>query len=212
MSRISLILLAVWFACGPAEHLLAQDVNTGEHLEKVPIPAKDYTFQMFPNPNFDITVKIRVLPKGDDERNIDSASQSVLIQREIRPNVVLVKQNPDSNGKESICYYINGWCALSDSHYELTTFQLGFDYCFPELTWAEPNTRQSDPPVRQGKPQIHLYKEGMNILEVDANSGHPLRYNDGQQEWLYTYKEDSTPIVIPEKFATRLREFIQLPQ
>ena len=79
-------------------------------------------------------------------------------------------------------------------------------YSFPELMWAEPSTQQVDPEVKEGEPKIHLFQtpDKSMTLEVDAQTGFPLRFKKYGERWTYSYKADATPIVIPEKLRPYL--------
>jgi len=181
-----------------------------------------YTFQMLLKPGVDLTVHIKniaqkktqkeVLNDGGNPENAapDSPPVATIIQRDIRPALVRVVSQADKN--KSVRYYTGGWCAFDDARKGLNVRRVGINglffpmglYHFPELLWAEPKTRQPDPEVKDGEPKIKLYKEGDSTLEVDAASGLPLRYIDGETVWTYSYKEDASPIVIPEKLKAAL--------
>lgn len=205
-------------ALGVPQNLRSQEVPpTRQGPTSKIFVSDDYTFQILLKPGVDLTVQIRDLPKTGAE-NATSVSQNstTTLQRSIRSNIICVIENVGEKGKESIFYYTGGWCAYDDPRRGLNVrrpnmegllFPMEF-YHFPELLWAEPNTRQPDPIVSEGAPKIHLYKDGVRTLEVNAITGLPLRYNDGDQEWIYSYKENSTPIVVPDKLAVALRRVL----
>lgn len=190
------------------------------------IPPSAFTFQMQLPPGIDVTERIRAIPKKKEHQKTEQATEEDnatavgeapirpddIVQLDIRPGIVRVDERSSGQSKKSPRYYVNGWCAYDDelkglnvrrARLEGLIFPMN-DYHFPELLWAEPKTRQIDPPVKKGEKPMHLYKDGDSILEVDAATGRPVRYQDGESEWTYLYKENSAPIVIPEKIATAL--------
>jgi len=213
--------------CLPASHLCAQEDGGYERQVSHNLPASAYTFQMVLKPDVDLTVKTKVLAKkrensgsatgaveGSEKNNTqDSQVPAMMIQRDVRQGVVRVTQESADAKQKSVKYYVGDWCAFDDPRRGLNVQRPSMDgfffpmntYHFPELLWAGPKTRQIDPPVEEGKPAIQLYKDGVQILEVDVATGRPLRYIDGSSEWKYSYQEDSTPIVIPEKLMLGLR-------
>lgn len=193
-----------------------------------------YTFQMVLRPGVDVTARVNRLPeKGDAENKKSKGNEAVdngappteeqsgmMIRRLIRSGMVCVREKTAESGKESVHYYTGRWCVFDDPRKGLNVRQTSIEglffpagtYHFPELLWAEPKTRQTDPQVKEGVPPIQLYKDGSETLVVDAATGRPLRYNDGQMEWKYSYKEDSTPIDLPEKIATALQRVVAKPK
>jgi len=208
---------------GAGPKLLAQDrENIQQVVEQAILAPEKYTFQMLLKPGTDLSVQIKSLPaKGNNEADSlpSPLSADTLIERDIRQGIIRVVQNSGAAaGGESVRYFAGGWCAYDDPrrgvnirrpNIEGLIFPMGA-YHFPELLWAEPSTRQPDPMVKEGEPKIHLYQEADRFLEVDAASGLPRRFSDGTQEWTYSYRENASPLVVPEKLQAALRRV--LPQ
>ncbi len=119
-----------------------------------------------------------------------------------------------SDGSSTPFYFLKGWCAYDDAmkginirrQEEGRKYSLMDDYHFPELMWAVASTQKVDPEVKEGEPKIHVFEtpEKNYKLIVDAKTGYPLKFNVHGEEWTYTYKPDSTPIVIPENLKPGL--------
>ncbi len=184
------------------------------------LAAGTYTFQMLLKPEVDVTAKIKIVSKTENKNGEGDGAASppvtVAIQRDIRPGIIRVSQASGDAGKESVRFYVGGWCVADDPRRGLNVrrpnieglvFPMDF-YHFPELLWAEPQTRQPDPMVKEGEPKIHLYREADRFLEVDAASGLPRRFSDGTLEWTYSYRENATPLVVPEKLQAALRRVL----
>ena len=177
---------------------------------------KAYTFQMLLKPGVDVTVRIKNLAKkentGGENRSATSPSAAMTFRRDIREGLVCVVQDSNAAVKEPVRYYVGGWCAYDDPRRGLNMARTSFEsfsfpmetYHFPELLWAKPNTRQPDPAVKEGAPKINLYKAGDQTLEVDAASGYPVHFLDGDRAWTYSYTPDTTPIVVPGKLVEAL--------
>jgi len=183
-----------------------------------------YSFAMQLPPGTDVTIRIK--PKQADSSDVKgtantpqfarSSEGDLVIERSIRSNVIRETKAADGKAPPTVRYYAGEWCAFDDPRKGLNVYRAGVDnegfppglYQFPELIWAEPNKRKQDPVVKEGSPKIAIYKDGEDILEVDALTRRPLRYIEGSREWLYSYKENLTPIVLPEKLASTLQHVL----
>jgi len=212
------------FLCVSLPLIVAQDEKT---LPPPPVfqealPPSSYKFAMKLPPDTDCSVRVKVdgsatdsaeKSKSESAENASGSSQlySMKLERMVRKGISSATETIPGS-PEITFYFVRGWCAydspkkgINVRHYlpghaisNLAT------YDFPELTWAIPETRQVDPVIKEGAPKVHLYKDGSLSLVVDAVSGYPLRYNDGQLEWTYSYKVSSSPIVIPEQLRKAL--------
>lgn len=183
---------------------------------KVSLAPETYTFSIRLPSGTDCSVSVKsewsIAEKGERASSGNSITSSEpdlsakKFERSIRKDISSSKEIK-SDGTESIFYFIHGWCAYDSPQKGINMrhflpghifSNLGV-YHFPELTWATPETRQADPPVKEGSPKLHLYKDDSQTLEVDAHTGYPMRYSDGQTQWSYSYKASTIPIVLPEK-------------
>lgn len=182
------------------------------------LPPESYTFSMMLKPGTDCTVS--VLPKGSgglkttrskkaisaEDATGDSGTGSMKVERSFRNGISQAKETaPD--GTEEVFYFVGGMCVYENPRKGINVrrFPPGHElsnigtYHFPELLWAIPETLQSELGSKSAKPPVRLYKiEDQNLtLEVDAVTGHPLRLDDGQMEWRYSYIQSAKPIVLP---------------
>lgn len=213
----------------PSECVHAQTGSmTKENSDGAHVLSSDaYTFKMLLTPGVDVSVHVSTLPKkekGNPSENTPNSGGvseiAATIGRDFREGVTRVSEKEIGGGTEIVRYYMNSWCAYDDPRKGTNVRRTNMDglffpinnYHFPELLWAEPKTRQPDPKVKEGSPQINLYADKNNVLEVDASSGRPLRYSDGHMQWTYSYKEDQTPIIIPQKLLTALQRALSSKQ
>lgn len=190
-----------------------------------PPPAiESYTFAMQLPPETDCFVRKKIKKKEGDSAGAPTAPQApvspglmrlypVAFDRSFRKGICMVREIY-SDGSDTQFYFVQGWCAYDDAMKGLNIrrqeegrkYSLMDDYHFPELMWAVASTQQVDPKVKEGEPKIHVYEtaEKDYKLIVDAKTGYPLKFNRYGEEWTYTYKPDSTPIVVPEKLKSGL--------
>ncbi len=178
-----------------------------------------YTFSIKLPPDTDCTAQVKFIG-GEKSTNVEESTLDVMkLERLIRSGLsssIEIKKE----GAKMTFYFVNGWCAYEhpkkglNIRRNLSGFSLSnlAIYHFPELQWATPETRQSDPVKKEGIPQVHIYKDGVFLLEVDADSGYPLRYSDGQMKWTYSYKKSSSPIVMPENIKAALSNSLNSSQ
>jgi len=187
--------------------------------ESRPLAPEAYTFQIVLKPGVDTAIQVKSLPKKEDKKDGGAAppmpAVTKIIRRDIRPGLVRVSES-FGGGKETVRYYVDGWCVYDDPRRGLNVRAQSIEgsifpmssYHFPELLWADPKTLQPDPIVKEGAPKIQLYALGKLVLEVDAVSKRPMRFQDGENEWTYSYKENTTPIVIPAQLEAALRRVV----
>jgi len=202
-------------------HGLAQEKDENMGLrERDPSPDK-YTFSMKLPPGTDCLASKKVAkPKGDsaDSPPPDLGSmrlRPVAYERSFREGICQVREIY-SDGSDTSFYFAGGLCVFDDArkginvrHQEEGRKYSEMDtYHFPELLWARPGTRLPEPKPKEGEPppSIRIYQsrdEGLR-LEVDAKTGRPLHFKRFSEEWTYSYKESTTPIVVPEKLMNAL--------
>jgi len=188
---------------------------------KEPLSPESYSFAIKLPPDTDCSVRLKQgsgKPKEGEgsEASPDATAPFLKLERFIRRGISCSKEiKPD--GTEAAFYFIGGWCAwdspkkgLNVRHYisghALSNLAL---YHFPELEWAVPETRQVDPIPKEGERKIHVYKDGSNVLIVDATSNFPLSFTDGQMEWKYSYTMSAAPISMPDNVRKALDEILK---
>lgn len=182
-----------------------------------------YGFAMQLPPGTDVTIRIKPRKEKDsDGKEASNTPQSniseddIVIERSIRDNVVRESKSVGKKEPASVRYYIGEWCAFDDQRKGVNIYRSGIDhegyppglYQFPELTWAGPNTRKQDPVVKEGASKIELYRDGGDVLEIDALTKRPLRYIEGSREWIYSYRNNLAPVILSEKLTLALQEVL----
>jgi len=192
----------------------------GEEVELPPTPHKEslppesYNFAMKLPLGTDCS--IRIAKKGGKTGAGNQKSDSDIpmkLERSFRKGISSSKEIT-STGKDMTFYFVSGLCAYDSPTQGANVVRrlAGHDnsnlatYDFPELTWAAPELRQSKIEVENGKPAVRVYKlpDENLVLEVDASSGFPLRFIEGEMEWTYAYTTSSSPIVLPESLKKPL--------
>lgn len=189
--------------------------------EAVPAPSA-YSFLMQLPPGVDVSV--RVIDKSKEEKEKKSQGSApppvvLKMERAVRKGIVRV-QKEDTGVKMPELYFVRGFCAFDDARLGINIRKSGWGdlyqpqdiYHFPELTWAEPKTRRVNPNIPKEEEKIEIYQQSPFTLEVDAATHRPLRFRTGMsEEWTYSYKESSTPLVLPKSLEERLGRLLNKP-
>lgn len=209
--------------CAMVEIAHAQDSDAFYQppASNVSLPPESYTFTMkLPN-GTDCSVnvkpqnvKIESKAKARSKRDAEQATPTMMmVERSFRKGIS--SSTETVSGSLGITFYfVAGMCGYESARegVNVRRFLAGHVssnvaiYHFPELTWAVPETRQPNPEVRSGESPRHLYSiADHNLsLEVDAITGRPVRFTDGQSEFTYEYKESASPIRLPEKIRAAM--------
>ena len=204
--------------CGGASIALAQDdVPPPPPVEM--LPPESYSFAMKLPDGTNCSAIIKPV-KSDNQNKRDakndpstaSGQNSMKVERVFRKGIASSTEVRPDGAKETY-YFVGGMCAYDNptEGVNVLRFLSGHpasnvgSYHFPELAWAIPDTHQVEGRVVNGK-QLNVFKvpDENLILEVDAGSGRPVRFTDGQMEWTYSYEQSLSPIVLPDTLKKAL--------
>jgi hypothetical protein len=186
------------------------------------ITPEAYTFRMKLPAGTNVRINIRKTGKTTEQASIDQSMSGMpdtpdkmRIERDVREHVV--RERKISMGKDVTRFYMLGYCAFDDPRMGLnvrrtsveSTYQPLNDYNFPELYWAWPDTRRPDPAAKDGKKPLRIYKNATNTLEVDGETGLPMRFIEGSREHRYTYTQNNEPIRLPQKIQVGLQKVLK---
>lgn len=184
---------------------------------------ENYDFLMRVPAGTNIRVRVRptaaveeAMQSGNPDAVIDRVPETQRIERQVRSNIVRERIR-GANGEEDEKFYLLDWCAYDHPQRGInirrTTLEGGHEpvnhYHFPELFWAWPDTRKADPEVPEGEVTVHLYEKGARKLEVDGETGLPIRFVDRTREYRYSYSKSGDPVRMPQKLAEAVKRTLK---